>query len=329
MAQHDYEIANQSGLGFRTELNQALQAIVSQNSGDSPPNPSYAYQYWIDTNTTPAKLKQRDADNSTLWHTLGEISGQQLFADGTDQKPSISFANDTDTGLRRDGNNQISVVTDATERLTVHSNGYVAINTPVPLGELHVTGLGVFQKEGDVITIRNSTQEVGHIGEDTRGLYVNGAGAENTLTLSANGSTRAKITNAIVFYGNNGTGSYVFAKGGVTEIQAKVNFQNITQNRTYSFPDNTGTVVLANTLPSTIASKNVGTVGTYAFLTLRDTTGDKSSGTTTSGSNLRYSNANGNVGTGSPNGTWRLMGRLAGDPGNSEAKETSVWLRIS
>lgn len=326
--QHDYVLDNQSGANFRADLNSALEAIVSVNSGNFAPATKYKFQYWIDTSTTPPTLKQRNKDNNA-WIILGTIGGQQLFTDGTEANPSISFSNDPDTGLRRDGLDKISVVTDATDRLTVHPNGEVGINTDVPLGQLHVTGHSVFQKDvGDAITIRDSTQEVGHIGDDTRGLRVNGAGAENTLTLSTNGNTRVKITNGFVFYGDNGTSSYVFARGGISEIQAKVNFQNITQNRQYNFPDNTGTVVLANTLPSTIASKGVGTVGTYAFCTLTGTNQDKTAGFTTSGSNLRYSNANGNT-SGTPNGTWRLMGRLAGNSGNTSPQETSLWLRIS
>ena len=33
MAQHDYNLINQSGANFRADLNNALSAIVSNNSG--------------------------------------------------------------------------------------------------------------------------------------------------------------------------------------------------------------------------------------------------------------------------------------------------------
>jgi len=42
MAQHDYDIANQSGAAFRQDLNNCLDAIVSQNSGASEPSTTYA-----------------------------------------------------------------------------------------------------------------------------------------------------------------------------------------------------------------------------------------------------------------------------------------------
>lgn len=62
MAQHDYNLANQSGLSFRQDLNNALLAIVSQNSGATEPSTTYAYQLWGDTTT--GLLKQRNAANS-------------------------------------------------------------------------------------------------------------------------------------------------------------------------------------------------------------------------------------------------------------------------
>lgn len=73
MAQHDYSLANQSGLAFRQDLNNALAAIVSQNSGPSEPSTTYAYQVWIDTSASPATIKQRDAANAS-WLTIGTVS---------------------------------------------------------------------------------------------------------------------------------------------------------------------------------------------------------------------------------------------------------------
>lgn len=70
MAQHDYSIANQSGLAFRQDLNNALAAIVSANSGATEPSTTYAYQLWADT--TAGQLKQRNAANSA-WVVIGTL----------------------------------------------------------------------------------------------------------------------------------------------------------------------------------------------------------------------------------------------------------------
>jgi len=49
MAQHDYNIANQSFPSFRTDLNNVLSAIASTNSGTSRPSGIVANQIWLDT----------------------------------------------------------------------------------------------------------------------------------------------------------------------------------------------------------------------------------------------------------------------------------------
>lgn len=77
MAQHDYNIANQSGQAFRADLNNALAAIVSNNSGASAPSTTFAYQYWVDTSTSPATLKQRNSSNNA-WLTIGVLDTANL-----------------------------------------------------------------------------------------------------------------------------------------------------------------------------------------------------------------------------------------------------------
>ena len=64
MAQHDYTIANQTFPNTRADINSALAAIVSQNSGATAPSTTYAYQLWYDTTTD--KLKIRNA-NDDAW----------------------------------------------------------------------------------------------------------------------------------------------------------------------------------------------------------------------------------------------------------------------
>ena len=70
MSQHDYVIANQTFPATRTDLNNALAATVTQNSGSSAPSTTYAYQLWYDTTTN--KLKQRNADNDA-WIDLFDV----------------------------------------------------------------------------------------------------------------------------------------------------------------------------------------------------------------------------------------------------------------
>jgi hypothetical protein len=70
MAQHDYVIDNQSAPSARADINSALSAIVTQNSGASAPATTYADMFWYDT--TNNQLKKRNEANSA-WIVLGTI----------------------------------------------------------------------------------------------------------------------------------------------------------------------------------------------------------------------------------------------------------------
>ena len=94
MAQHDYVISNQSAAGMRADWNNALAAIVSQNSGANEPNPTYAYQWWADT--TAGVLKLRNAANNA-WISLLQLDGTSFLVPPADG--SITTAKLADSAL--------------------------------------------------------------------------------------------------------------------------------------------------------------------------------------------------------------------------------------
>jgi hypothetical protein len=75
MAQHDYIIDNQTFPGFRADLNNALNAIATSNSGSSEPLVTYPNQIWADT--TANLLKIRNTGN-TAWVILGALNSANL-----------------------------------------------------------------------------------------------------------------------------------------------------------------------------------------------------------------------------------------------------------
>ena len=75
MAQHDYVIANGTGAAVRSDINGALGAIVTNNSGATEPATTYAFQLWADTTT--GLLKIRNAANSA-WVTVGTLASTNL-----------------------------------------------------------------------------------------------------------------------------------------------------------------------------------------------------------------------------------------------------------
>jgi len=75
MSQHDYSIANASGSAVRADLNNALGAIATSNSGATEPSTTYAYQVWADTTTN--KLKIRNGANNA-WFEVGTLDTANL-----------------------------------------------------------------------------------------------------------------------------------------------------------------------------------------------------------------------------------------------------------
>jgi hypothetical protein len=82
MATHDYIIANASGAAVRSDLNNALAAIVSQNSGSSEPSTTYAYQLWADT--TNNVLKIRNSANNA-WNAFAALNDTAFRISSTGQ----------------------------------------------------------------------------------------------------------------------------------------------------------------------------------------------------------------------------------------------------
>ena len=114
MATHDYIISNASGAAVRSDLNNALAAIVSNNSAATEPTTTYAYMWWADT--TAGQLKIRNAANDG-WVVLQELDGTLLMEDGTVGAPGLAFASDLDTGFFSAGANALGIATNGVERV--------------------------------------------------------------------------------------------------------------------------------------------------------------------------------------------------------------------
>ena len=80
MATHDYNLANASGASFRADLNNALQAILTNNSSASSPSTTAAYMFWADTNTGILKIRNSSND---AWIELLQLDGTLTLEDGS------------------------------------------------------------------------------------------------------------------------------------------------------------------------------------------------------------------------------------------------------
>lgn len=92
MAQHDYNIANQTFPATRTDINNVLDAIVSLNSGANQPSTPYAYQLWYDTTTDILKI--RDSSNGA-WidlFTFNQTTNTVTAVAGSEDPTAIAIA---------------------------------------------------------------------------------------------------------------------------------------------------------------------------------------------------------------------------------------------
>jgi hypothetical protein len=141
MAQHDYNIANQGFSSFRSDLNNALSAVQTTNSGTSRPTGAVAGQLWLDTTTaTSPTLKYYDgADDislATIDHTANtvnwldstvSITGLTTTATGTVLTLSDSATTST-VNLIIDNDKEIRF-----REATANGTNYVSLSAPASL----------------------------------------------------------------------------------------------------------------------------------------------------------------------------------------------------
>jgi hypothetical protein len=90
MAQHDYVIANDTAANVRADINNALAAVASNNSGATQPTTMYANEWWYDTATDTLKIR---AEANDAWISVA------LLNQTTDQAfPIVGGVTVTSTG---------------------------------------------------------------------------------------------------------------------------------------------------------------------------------------------------------------------------------------
>ena len=120
MATHDYVIDNGTGAAVRTDLNNALAAIVSNNSSSSEPSTKYAYQWWADTTT--GILKIRNSSNNG-WVELLQLDGTLTLEDGSSSTPGLAFRDDLNTGIFSSAADTFDISCGGTTRGSFSSSG--------------------------------------------------------------------------------------------------------------------------------------------------------------------------------------------------------------
>jgi hypothetical protein len=178
MAQHDYIISNATFPAVRTDINNALSAIQTTNSGTSRPTGAVAGQLWLDTTsaTTPTLKYYDGADDislATIDHTANtvnwldstvSITGLSTTATGTVLTLSDSASTST-VNLIIDNQKEVRF-----RETTANGTNYVAFKAPASLS-------------ADVTFQLPSAD-----GTNGQALITNGSGVLSFTTVSADGT---------------------------------------------------------------------------------------------------------------------------------------------
>jgi len=252
MATHDYVIDNSTGANVRADINNVLQAILTNNSSASAPGTTAAYMWWADT--TNGILKIRNSNN-TAWVELLQLDGTLTLEDGTKTAPALAHRSNLNTGIFFSAANKFNVSTGGVERLELGTttifndegadvdfriegddeqnlfyvdagNDRIGIGTSSPATELHVVdtagdciirvtskdGNGAFLDLGDV-----SDPDAGRINYDTGNNLVLNTVSTERLRIDSSGNvgigTTSPSNNLHVATSSNGKGINVISSG--------------------------------------------------------------------------------------------------------------------
>jgi hypothetical protein len=158
MATHDYVIDNQTAPNFRADLNNALAAIVTQNSSATAPTTTYANMFWYETDTNILHIRNESnsawldlmvidqttgspsftagsvgigtSSPSALLHVLstGDTVARVTSGDANTAVLDLGKTSDTDGGrIAYDSGNNLLLYTASTERMRIASAGQIGI----------------------------------------------------------------------------------------------------------------------------------------------------------------------------------------------------------
>lgn len=212
MSQHDYVIDNGPGLAVRTDINAAIQALASVNSGPTEPTTMYPGMLWLDTSVgTNGTLKQRNLAN-TGWITPpaaflplagGTLTGNLSVTTGS---PVMNLTNTTSGVLSRIN--------------PASSVGHFYIDADV--GNIAPTALLAFRNGGNVIMSLSKTETVVESGDFHLSSGAIMAGATSSAAGSVGVGTIINSSGGI-YSKRSGTASithfYVYNNASVTPTQ--------------------------------------------------------------------------------------------------------------
>lgn len=226
MAQHDYGIANQSSALFRADINNALGAIVSNNSGPTAPSSTFANMLWYDTSTNILKMRN-EADDT--WLDVLYINQANSSADILNGTRVVNTSGTTEGSVRSLADSVWEAGTNITPSLVAPSqvkaaisavkyeSSYFSITDGASISLTH--GLGAVPDMVSVelkCVVAEDNYSVGDIIEIA--ITTDSASAPEGVGIVKS------ATSLTVLVANNGPGEYVNKTDGTGEVLKSANW---------------------------------------------------------------------------------------------------------
>jgi len=125
----DYNLANQVGSTFRTELNLALGDVQSLNSGSSDPTTTVAYKIWVDTSTNLLKIRNSSNNGWLVLGSLTDAAHTNNFGLATKADPDFTGTVDTAGDIVMGGTGVLKLPTGTTAQRPTAATGQIRFNT--------------------------------------------------------------------------------------------------------------------------------------------------------------------------------------------------------
>ena len=200
MSQHDFTIANQTASSARSDINNGLQALASNNSGASAPSTTYANMWWYDTSSNLLKIRN---EGDSAWLNVAYVNQStnkfEILDDTkvvTTSGSQAGLLGDQSTSTWQTGTGTTeSLVSPAKIKAAVDAIGYTQPTTFDAVGTYclgYYTGLGIHN--GGATFSGSSIR--------TANTFAGGAGSSGASTSALTGTWRLMGN---IGYFNNGS----------------------------------------------------------------------------------------------------------------------------
>ena len=281
--QHDFNIANQSFPATRTDLNNALQALASNSSGDAEPSTTFANQWWYETDTNTLKLRN-EANNAWLsFATVDQTTGDWTLAHDVSITGTTTLAGASTTADITFGDNNKAIFGAGSDLQIYHSgsDSWIEDNGS---GNLYIDTNG----SGINISYNNSAENMASFTangavtlyhDNAEKLATTATGIDVTGTVNVTGADQFKANSSssgdyVRMYGSSGTGKWdIYGNGanlrigdneslGVVQVDTGL---NVLGNVGIGTTSPNATLTVSQSANNIFAVERTGTTGSGQF----------------------------------------------------------------